>query len=163
MIGFANGFRIFQCMENFRLRFATLVFSCLGLSPLLLGQGSGISVTVSPQNETTYLGTTRQYTATVMGPMNMGVKWAINGVVGGGSTFGYISTAGLYTPPGALPNPPSATVQAISLADGTTMGTAIAKLAAKTTPPPTPPPTPSTTFTTPVSGSGSEVYFRLNE
>jgi hypothetical protein len=91
MIGFHTFLRISNCMAKTRLCIATIILSCFALPVMLLAQGSGITVTVSPQSETTYIGKTRQYTATVMGSMNMGVKWAINGVAGGGGMFGSIS------------------------------------------------------------------------
>ena len=133
-------------MVKMKLGIVTLISSCLALPAMLMAQGSGITVTVSPQSETTYIGTTRQYTATVMGTMNMGVKWAINGVVGGGGMFGSISQTGVYSPPATLPNPASAMVQAISMADTSVMGTATAKIGSTAPPPPPTPPPPQTTF-----------------
>lgn len=145
MIGFPASLRIYSCMVKTKLGIATLIFYCLTLPAMILAQGSGITVTVSPQNETTYIGATRQYTASVMGTMNLGVLWAINGVVGGGGMFGSISQTGVYTPPSVLPNPASATIQAISMASTTVMGTSLAKLISlPPKPPPTTPPPPTT-------------------
>ena len=72
-----------------------------------------ISLTVSPT--TTMLAPlgTRQFTATVEGTNNTAVTWSVNGVVGGNSSVGTITTAGLYTAP---LSPGSYTVTATSVA-----------------------------------------------
>jgi hypothetical protein len=43
----------------------------------------------------------------------------VNGVAGGNSTVGTISTSGLYTPPANVPSPSTVTITAISVADST--------------------------------------------
>jgi hypothetical protein len=72
-----------------------------------------ISLTVSPA--TTMLAPlgTRQFTATVEGTTNTAVTWSVNGVLGGNSSVGTITTTGLYTAPLA---PGSYTVTATSVA-----------------------------------------------
>ena len=42
---------------------------------------------------------TRQFTATVQGTSNQGVSWSVDGVAGGNSNVGTISSSGLYTAP----------------------------------------------------------------
>jgi uncharacterized protein (DUF1800 family) len=74
------------------------------------------TVTISPTTATVNLDATRQFTRSVTGNANTNVTWAVNGVTGGNSTVGTISTSGLYTPPATLPpNPGSIKVRAISV------------------------------------------------
>jgi len=47
------------------------------------------------------------------------VTWQVNGVTGGNATVGTISSSGLYTAPGVVPNPATVTVTAVSQADAT--------------------------------------------
>jgi uncharacterized protein (DUF1800 family) len=69
-------------------------------------------VTVSGQAQVR-LGSTAQFTS------NMAVTWQVNGVVGGASATGTISTGGLYTPPTAIPTAGSVTIAAVSVATPT--------------------------------------------
>jgi uncharacterized protein (DUF1800 family) len=104
----------------------------LSLIEILLAAGCGgssstvsttpsISVTGSGQVR---LGSTDQFTATVTDESSTAVTWQINGVTGGNSTVGMISTTGVYTPPAAIPNPNAVTVKAISVAAPTLTATA---------------------------------------
>jgi hypothetical protein len=65
---------------------------------------------------------TQQFTATVTGSTNTSVAWSVGGTAGGNSTVGTISTAGLYTAPGAIPSTNPVTVTATSQADTTKSG-----------------------------------------
>ncbi len=78
-----------------------------------------VSVSISPTSASVQTGATRQFTATVTGSSNTAVNWQVNGVAGGNSTVGTISTSGLYTAPAAVPSPAAVTVKAISQADTT--------------------------------------------
>ena len=60
------------------------------------------------------LGTTAQLTATVTNSSSTAVTWQVNGVAGGSSTVGTISSTGLYTPPAAIPSPNTVTIAAVS-------------------------------------------------
>ena len=73
-------------------------------------------VTVAPTSIATPVGTTVQFGATVTGPANTAVTWSVNGVAGGNSTVGQISSSGLYTAPSALPSPATVAVTATSVA-----------------------------------------------
>src|SRR5207302_8792747 len=42
------------------------------------------------------------------------ISWEVNGVTGGNSTYGTISSTGLYTPPPTVPSPATVTVTVIS-------------------------------------------------
>jgi uncharacterized protein (DUF1800 family) len=64
-----------------------------------------VAVTVSPDNRTIRCGSTTPLTLTshVANNSNQSVTWQVNGVTGGNSTLGTISSAGAYTPPTDLP------------------------------------------------------------
>ncbi len=70
------------------------------------------------------LGSTQQFTATVKGTSNTAVTWSVNGVSGGNSTVGTISSTGLYTAPQDLANPAIVTIQATSQASSSVSGSA---------------------------------------
>jgi uncharacterized protein (DUF1800 family) len=78
---------------------------------------------------------TRQFSAKVSNSTNTAVTWSVNGVSGGNSTVGTISSSGLYTAPPAIPNPAAVTVQATSAASPSATGSATV-----TVQPPAPPP-----------------------
>ena len=86
---------------------------------LLVTYANGVSVSVSPANPSVQTSATQQFTATVTGSSNTAVNWQVNGVAGGNSVTGTISTSGLYTAPSAVPSPAAVTVNAISQADTT--------------------------------------------
>jgi hypothetical protein len=75
------------CGSNFKLPTSTAVSIDLSL----------------PANTTLLPGQTAQFSASVSNSTNTGVYWEVNGVVGGNSQFGTISTTGLYTAPSTLP------------------------------------------------------------
>ncbi|HEV2176015.1 MAG TPA: hypothetical protein VGW33_02250 [Terriglobia bacterium] len=62
------------------------------------------SVSISPSTSTLLTGATQQFQATVDGKANSTVTWAVDGVNGGNSTSGTISSAGLYTAPSQAGN-----------------------------------------------------------
>jgi hypothetical protein len=74
-------------------------------------------VSVTPMDSSTPAGTTVQFTATVTGTANTAVTWYVNGVAGGNSTVGTLSSSGLYTAPKAVPSPPTVAVTASSQAE----------------------------------------------
>src|SRR5205807_2294150 len=69
-----------------------------------------VSVTASPTSATVAPGGTQQFTAMVQNTSNTAVTWQVNGMTGGNATVGTISSSGLYTAPGVVPNPATATV-----------------------------------------------------
>src|ERR1700728_3816294 len=75
------------------------------------------TVTVSPGYTNLGVNATLQYTATVKGLTNTTVKWEINGIIGGNSTVGTITPAGLYKSPATVPTV-STLVEAVA-SDGT--------------------------------------------
>ncbi len=75
-----------------------------------------VTVTVSPASAQLFLNGTQQLTATVVGNANTAVTWS--------ASAGTITPAGLYTAPGAMPNPASATITAASVAAPAALGKA---------------------------------------
>jgi uncharacterized protein (DUF1800 family) len=91
--------------------------------------GSSTSVSTTPNitvagSGQVRLGTTDQFTATVTNEPSTAVTWQVNGITGGNSTVGLISTTGIYTPPAAIPSPNTVSVKAISVAAPTLAATA---------------------------------------
>jgi hypothetical protein len=78
---------------------------------------SNITVSVAPSNGTVSAGASQQFTATVTGTSNTAVTWQIDGITGGNSTLGTLSSSGLYTAPATPPAGGSVVVTATSAAD----------------------------------------------
>jgi uncharacterized protein DUF1565 len=109
-------------------RFALLVVLVAGPSAAAAAQ---VSVTISPSLITTATLATQSFTATVAGSTNTAVTWQVNGVSGGTSPNGLISTTvlgtsseAIYLAPAAIPSPASVSVTAVSQADPTKSATA---------------------------------------
>jgi len=92
-----------------------------------------VSVTISPTSATVAAGGTQQFSAVVQNTSNTAVTWQVNGVTGGNATVGTISSSGLYTAPGVVPNPATVTVTAVSQADATKSAAAQVTITATTT------------------------------
>lgn len=106
---------------------------------------SKVAVTMAPTSASVTTGQTQQFTATVTGATNTTVVWSVNGVSGGNATLGTVSSAGLYTAPGAVPDTSLLVVIATSILDPSKSGAATVTITAATTPsgPPIPkPPVP---------------------
>lgn len=69
-------------------------------------------------------GGSKPFTADVANASNTGVTWQVDGVSGGNTTVGTISTSGVYTPPATMPTPATVTITAVSSADSTVTSTA---------------------------------------
>ena len=78
-----------------------------------------ISVVISPGSAILRPDDTQQFDATVSNATNTAVTWSVDGVEGGNATVGAVSQEGLYTAPGAVPDPGSVTVAATSQQDST--------------------------------------------
>jgi hypothetical protein len=86
-----------------------------------------VGVTVSPNSVSLNIGgMQQQFTAAVNGSGNSAVDWKVNGLSPGdpNTTFGTITTSGLYTSPNAIPSPPNFSVTATAQADPTRSGSA---------------------------------------
>jgi hypothetical protein len=91
---------------------------------------TAITETLSPTSASVQTSNTQAFTATVTNTSNTAVTWEVNGVVGGSSTYGTISTSGVYTAPSAVPTTsPNVTIAAISAADPSVMATAAVTVA----------------------------------
>ncbi|HEY1262688.1 MAG TPA: hypothetical protein VGF06_04140 [Terriglobales bacterium] len=76
-----------------------------------------VTVSVDPASASVIITQTQQFTATVQNASDTTVKWSVNGVAGGNSTVGTISSSGLYTAPVLVPDPGQFNVTATSNAD----------------------------------------------
>jgi len=115
-----------------RLVIRSLVFlaGCLTVAGCSAGSSGGggstppqITVSVTGPSSTRLL-TTAQFSATVTNSPNQNVTWEVNGVTGGNSASGTISSSGLYTAPATMPSSMSATISAISQASNTASASA---------------------------------------
>lgn len=85
---------------------------------------SGVTVSLEPVAASVLLGEPKSFVAVVSNSTNTAVSWSVNGIPGGNSIIGTISTSGVYTSPSDLPVPDSVTVQATSVADSSKSATA---------------------------------------
>src|SRR6266853_476200 len=83
-----------------------------------------IDVSVTPAAESVQTGGTQTCTATVTNTTNKAVYCQVNGITGGNTNVGTISTTGIYTAPATVPSPAIVTVTAVSVADPTRSGSA---------------------------------------
>ena len=83
-----------------------------------------VAVRVSPATMQVVSGGHQQFTATVTGSQNTGVTWSLSGSGCSGSSCGSITSTGLYSAPGTIPNPAQVKVTATSDADSTKSGSA---------------------------------------
>jgi arylsulfate sulfotransferase len=110
--------------------FASLVFS-LGLAVVLSGCGGSTtttnpppanpSLTVAPAAVAIAAGQTAQFTATT-NVASSSLQWEVNGIAGGNSTLGTVSSSGLYTAPANLAQ--TVTVTVLDLASPSAMANA---------------------------------------
>ena len=116
---------------------------------ITVGPNSGITVTVNPTSATIAPGRTQQFTASVTGTSNTSVTWAIDGLFGGNTTVGTISTSGLYTAPAASG---THTVTATSATSSSSTGAATITVTSSGGGC-TPPSSPGSILCTPAAGS----------
>src|SRR5437879_4918212 len=83
-----------------------------------------VTVSVAPAAASVQTGGTQTFTATVTNTTNTAVTWQVNGITGGNTSVGTISTTGVYTAPATVPSPAMVTVTAVSVADPTRSGAA---------------------------------------
>ena len=121
-----------MCREGSWLFIIVLILSLTLLScgggtsaPITNPPALVVTVIVSSSSSSVLLGNTQQFTATVTGTSNTAVTWSVNGILGGNSAVGTISSTGLYTAPQALPDPTSVTIQATSQANNSASGNAV--------------------------------------
>jgi hypothetical protein len=79
-----------------------------------------VTVGLSPATASVSLGGTQQFSGYAVGSVNNAITWQVNGVAGGTSATGTISTAGLYTAPTVNPiTGNTVTIAVVSQADPT--------------------------------------------
>ena len=93
----------------------------------LVAAASPVAVVISPASASVQGGLTQQFTAQVSGASNTSVNWLVNGAKGGSSTYGTISSTGLYTAP-ACPTSGTVTVVAQSAYDSASSDSAVVSL-----------------------------------
>jgi len=91
--------------------------SAVGSASVTITGAPPVTVTISPTSAAVRVGRTHQFTATVKNASVTTVTWKVNGLAGGNSTVGKISSSGLYTAPNVVPSPAQVTVSAASTAD----------------------------------------------
>ncbi len=99
---------------------ATLVFlvGCGGNTSQPPPPSQPTAVIVSPSSATVQTGGVQQFTATVSpSGANQAVTWSLSGTGCTGASCGTIDATGKYTAPASVPNPPTVTVRATSVAD----------------------------------------------
>jgi len=65
-----------------------------------------VSLLISPNAVTVQTGQSQQFAATVSGTSANQVLWSVNGVTGGNTSTGIVSSTGKYTAPAAVPSVP---------------------------------------------------------
>ena len=103
-----------------RVQVIPATYSCTATSP------------VPPTSATMQTGESYALTACVTGTANTQVTWSANGVVGGNSTTGFITSGGVYTAPSTSPG--TVTITATSSQDQSKTGTFTISVAAATAP-----------------------------
>ena len=74
-------------------------FLLLTLFSFTFSSFAAVTVTILPRRAPLTLKQKQQFNAAVSGTTNTGITWLVDGIVGGSSKVGAISTSGLYTPP----------------------------------------------------------------
>lgn len=85
---------------------------------------STVNVQVEPASASVTVTAPQPFGSIVSGASNKNVTWQVNGVTGGNSTMGTISSDGIYQAPANIPSQHQVTVNAISNANGFTKGSA---------------------------------------
>lgn len=143
------------------MRSAVLLNSLFVLLPTL---AAAQTVTVSPQMPSVAVSKSVTFTAQVTGLSNSAVTWSAGGAVGGNSTAGTITTAGVYKAPSSLPAQNPVQIVATSVADPSykaityvnilSLGPAVTRVA--------PNPLPLGTYTVTIQGAGFQPGATVN-
>ena len=83
-----------------------------------------VTIAISPSSTSVRVRQSKTFTATVSGSTNKAKVWKVNGIVGGNSAVGSISTSGVYRAPNRVPSPATVLVSATSVADSSKTATA---------------------------------------
>lgn len=110
--------------------------SATTIAPAKAGPGScsltsTVQLAVCPATASLQAGTgTETFAATLANTTNTAVTWQVNGVTGGNSSVGTISSSGVYTAPARVPSPAAVTVSAVSEADSSVSDSATVTITA---------------------------------
>jgi trimeric autotransporter adhesin len=85
---------------------------------------STVNVAIEPSSASVIVTAPQPFGSIVTGARNSDVTWQVNGVTGGNSRIGTISSSGVYQAPANIPSQPAVTVNAVSNANGFTKGSA---------------------------------------
>ena len=107
-----------------------------GTAMVTVTSASSGPVAVSPAAVTVEVFTTQQFSAMINGQTSTAVTWQVNGVPGGNTVTGTISTSGLYSAPHSISNsiippngaPVTVQIRAVSTANASNSGTATVTL-----------------------------------
>jgi hypothetical protein len=91
-----------------------------------------VGITISPTTAVLPVSTSQQFYAAVSNSSNTGITWQVNGTTGGSSTYGTISTSGVYTAPSSVPSS-TVTVTAVAQADTTKTASATVTISSANT------------------------------
>jgi YD repeat-containing protein len=83
------------------------------------------TIAVTPTIATVVVGGHQSFTAQEGGIPTANVRWAVNGIPGGTSSTGTVSSAGLYTAPATVPSQPAVVISATDLDDATLSASAL--------------------------------------
>ncbi len=91
----------------------------------IVAAGDAVNVVVSTNPPVTevFTTTTQAFIATVTGTTNTAVTWQVYGVTGGNATVGTIDASGNYTAPATVPTPATVSIEAVSQALSSAIGT----------------------------------------
>ena len=102
------------------------VKSSSGSNSSTSSSGSSVTVSILPTVANVRAGATQSFSATVTGASNTTVTWQVNGVQGGNSATGTISSSGMYIAPAAVPSSNTVTIKAVSsVSSGATGSSAV--------------------------------------
>jgi hypothetical protein len=105
--------------------------SAYATASVSISSGTPVAVSVSPTSTTVPLAGTAQFSANISGTSNTAVNWEVNGIAGGSSALGTISSVGVYTAPGSMPSS-AVVVTAQSVAQPSASANASVQLTAPT-------------------------------
>ena len=85
------------------------------------------NVVITPSSAMLQPGATQQFSATETDQTNASVAWSVDGVSGGNSTAGTISSSGLYTAPSDAGNHTITAADAVNTADNATAPVSVSR------------------------------------
>ena len=89
-----------------------------------------VNVSISPTSTIVSVGNTQQFRAVVSGAKNTAVTWSVSGSGCSGTACGTITSAGLYTAPAGVPNPPTVSIKAAAQVNPSSSASATATILA---------------------------------